>query len=154
MGHFYIAGDNQVRLPCLASFSSAILTFKLSEQFVVIYCSRSEINVGFNPNKQLKLPGLIQSSTTRYWIILGEIFMTVIELKEFLLWSVVVNYGILCLWFGAFCFAHDRVYQLHTRWFKLSYENFDTIHYCCMAIFKIGVLLFNVAPLIALFVMT
>ncbi|MGZ8908347.1 MAG: DUF6868 family protein [Methylobacter sp.] len=80
--------------------------------------------------------------------------MSVIELKEFLLWSAVVNYGILCLWFGAFCFAHDRIYRLHTRWFKLSFDTFDTIHYCCMAIFKIGVLLFNVAPLVALFVMT
>ncbi|MGJ0484794.1 MAG: DUF6868 family protein [Methylomicrobium sp.] len=43
--------------------------------------------------------------------------------------------------------AHASIYRLHTRWFKLSVETFDAIHYSGMAIYKVGVLLFNVAPL-------
>lgn len=80
--------------------------------------------------------------------------MTVVEIKEILLWSVGINYGILCLWFGAFYIAHDRIYRLHTRWFKLSIETFDAIHYGAMAIYKVGVLLFILAPLIALLIIT
>jgi hypothetical protein len=80
--------------------------------------------------------------------------MTPFEIKEILLWNVGINYAILCLWFGAFCFAHDQIYRLHTRWFKLSFETFDAIHYCGMAIYKVGVLLFNVAPLVALLIIT
>ncbi len=78
--------------------------------------------------------------------------MTTPEIKEILLWSVGINYGILCIWFGAFWGAHDPIYRLHTRWFKLSVETFDAIHYAGMAAYKIGVLLFNVAPLVALFI--
>ena len=76
--------------------------------------------------------------------------MTTPEFKQFLLWSIGVNYLVLVLWFVAFLSAHDWMYRLHSRWFKISVETFDTIHYLGMATYKIGVLLFFVAPLIAL----
>lgn len=71
--------------------------------------------------------------------------------KEMLLWSLGVNYSALIVWFCVFAIAHDQVYRLHTRWFKLSVETFDTLHYGGMGVYKIGILLFNVAPLIALY---
>jgi hypothetical protein len=43
------------------------------------------------------------------------------------------------------------MYRLHTRWFKLSVETFDAIHYAGMSVYKIGVILFNLAPLAALY---
>lgn len=42
---------------------------------------------------------------------------------------------------------------LHGRWFHLSDNTFDTIHYSGMAVYKIGILLFNLAPLLALYFM-
>ena len=75
------------------------------------------------------------------------------ELKYILLWSLVLNYAILLIWFGVFVFAHDWIFHLHTRWFKLSIETFDAIHYSGMAVHKVGVLLFNLVPLIALYLM-
>jgi len=42
------------------------------------------------------------------------------------------------------------MYLLHSRWFHLSVDQFDMLHYAGMAIFKIGILLFNVVPYIAL----
>ena len=71
-------------------------------------------------------------------------------LREVLLWSMVVNYGVLLIWFAAFTVAHDRIYALHHRWFSISRETFDALHYGGMAVYKIGVLLLNVAPLVAL----
>lgn len=76
--------------------------------------------------------------------------MSLDTLRTALLRCALINYGILMLWFLAFVLAHDWVYLLHGRWFRLSIEQFDMIHYAGMAVYKIGVLLVNVAPWIAL----
>jgi hypothetical protein len=71
-------------------------------------------------------------------------------IKTVLLYSLVFNYAILIIWFGVFSLAHDSLYRLHSRWFDLSVETFDAIHYVSMALYKIGILMLNMAPLIAL----
>jgi len=78
--------------------------------------------------------------------------MTSSELKEVLLWCVGINYGVLLIWFGVFVLAHGWMYRLHTRWFKLSVEAFDALHYGGMSVYKIGVILLNLVPLVALYV--
>ena len=72
--------------------------------------------------------------------------------RNALLWCTVINYGLLLVWFLFFTLAHDWMYRLHGRWFHLSYEQFDTIHYSCMALYKLGIILFNLVPLIALYI--
>jgi len=72
------------------------------------------------------------------------------NIKEFLLYSLAFNYAILMLWFGVFSLAHDWIYRLHSRWFSLSAETFDALHYAGMAVYKIGIIMLNIAPLIAL----
>jgi hypothetical protein len=44
------------------------------------------------------------------------------------------------------------MYRMHSRWFRISEERFDAIHYAGMAAYKIGILLFNLAPLVALLI--
>ena len=80
--------------------------------------------------------------------------MTTTVLRDVLIWSLVFNYAILMVWFGVLTLAHDWVYRLHTRWFALSRETFDAIHYGGMSVYKIGVLLLNVAPLVAVLIAT
>lgn len=70
--------------------------------------------------------------------------------QDFLLYCLAINYGILLVWFMAFRFGHAWLFKLHGRWFRLSEERFDAIHYGGMAAYKIGVLLFNLTPFIAL----
>ncbi len=79
--------------------------------------------------------------------------MTHDQLIHFLLWSMVVNYIVLIAWFLAFVSARGWMRRLHGRWFRFSDDTFDAIHYGGMAVYKIGVLLFNVAPLLALCLM-
>lgn len=76
------------------------------------------------------------------------------SLRQILIWSLVVNYGVLLIWFAVVAFAHDWIYRLHTRWFRLSPETFDAVHYGGMAAYKVGVLLFNVAPLAGVLIAT
>ena len=75
-------------------------------------------------------------------------------LRQILVWSLVVNYAVLLIWFAVVAFAHDWIYRLHTRWFRLSPETFDALHYGGMAAYKVGVLLFNVAPLAGVLIAT
>ena len=76
--------------------------------------------------------------------------MNIQSIQEVLLWCTVINYAILLLWLFFFILARDWMYRLHTRWFNISHQNFDTIHYAGMAIFKTGVALFNLVPYIAI----
>lgn len=74
-------------------------------------------------------------------------------LFRFLLFSTLVNYAILIAWFLAFVFARDWMRRLHGRWFKLPDATFDATHYAGMAAYKIGILLFNLTPLLALYLL-
>ena len=72
------------------------------------------------------------------------------ELRSILLYSTIINYAILIVWFVALIVAHNPLYRLHTKWFKLSPDAFDAIHYGGMSVYKIGIMLLNLVPLVAL----
>jgi hypothetical protein len=76
--------------------------------------------------------------------------MSIEFIRHVLLWSTVINYGILLVWFVVFLFAHGWLRHVHGRWFRLADEHFDALHYGGMAVYKIGVLLFNLTPWLAL----
>ncbi len=76
--------------------------------------------------------------------------MTIDLVRDALLWCFIINIGILLWWFLFFSLAHDWVYQFHGKWFKLSVERFDTIHYASMAFYKICMFVFNIVPYLAL----
>lgn len=70
--------------------------------------------------------------------------------RDVLFWCAAINYSVLLLWFLFFRFAHDKMFRFHSRWFRIPAEQFDAIHYTAMAIYKIGIILFNLVPYIAL----
>ena len=76
--------------------------------------------------------------------------MNIDQLTDFLLYCTLIKYVILLIWFFAFTFAKSWMKKLHRQWFNLSDQNFDAIHYSAMAVYKIGILLLNLVPLIAL----
>jgi hypothetical protein len=76
--------------------------------------------------------------------------MNDVPLSDFLLWCTILNYLVLLLWFVAFSLAHDWMLKLHGRWFHLTAAQFDALHYGGMAVYKIGILLLNLVPYIAL----
>ena len=76
--------------------------------------------------------------------------MTICEIKEILLWCSIINIGILLWWALWLVFAHDFVYRMHSKWYKIPIETFDTIHYAGIGLFKIVIFVFNVVPYIAL----
>ena len=76
--------------------------------------------------------------------------MIVEQIRDVLAWCAVINIGLLLWWFLMFALAHDFIFRLHGKWFKLTVERFDAIHYAGMAFFKIGIFLLNIVPYLAL----
>ena len=79
--------------------------------------------------------------------------MTIDMTCSFLGWCAVLNIGLLTWWSLLFLLAHDWMFRLHGRMFKISVETFNSIHYAGMAAFKIGIFFFNLVPYLALAIM-
>ncbi|MDY6861596.1 MAG: hypothetical protein SV062_01235 [Thermodesulfobacteriota bacterium] len=65
-------------------------------------------------------------------------------------WCSVINLGLLLWWFLFFVLAHDLIYRIHSKWFNVTAEKFDAIHYAGMAFFKVCIFVFNIVPYFAL----
>ena len=76
--------------------------------------------------------------------------MTIEIMRKVLAWCAVMNIALLVWWFIFIAFAHDWTYRLHSKWFNISKETFNTIHYAGMAFFKMSTLLFILIPYFAL----
>ncbi len=76
--------------------------------------------------------------------------MSIEIISSILGWSALLNYAVLVLWALFFILAHDWMYAFHGSWFSLSVERFDAIHYAGMAVYKMLIFVFNLAPWIAI----
>ena len=78
--------------------------------------------------------------------------MSIEMARSILLWCTAINYAVLTIWFLVYVLAHGRLCRLWGRWFRLTEEQFDAINFGGMALYKVGVLLFNVVPCVALYI--
>lgn len=76
--------------------------------------------------------------------------MPIEVIRSTLAWCTVINWALLLVWFLFFTLGHDWTYKIHGKWVNLSVEQFDTINYGGMALYKIGIFLFNLVPYLAL----
>jgi hypothetical protein len=72
------------------------------------------------------------------------------EMMSFLAWCTLINYSLLLIWFFVFSLGHDWLHLMHRKYFELTEQQFDLINYCGMGLFKLCILVFNLAPYIAL----
>ena len=76
--------------------------------------------------------------------------MTIESIRILLGWCSAINAVILLVWFLGFVLGRDLIFKIHTRWFKLSDERFDEIHYAMMGYYKIVLFFFNLLPYLVL----
>jgi uncharacterized protein DUF6868 len=76
--------------------------------------------------------------------------MDIEVVRHALLWCTIINYGLLIFWFGLYVLAHTWVHRLWGFWFRLTTAQFDAINFAGMMIYKLGILLFNLVPYVAL----
>ena len=80
--------------------------------------------------------------------------MTIELLREILGWCAVINMGLLLWWFLFLVLAHDLVYRIHSRMFKIPEETFNAIHYAGMTFYKIVLFVFIIIPYFVLLIVT
>ena len=77
--------------------------------------------------------------------------MSIEMARRLLLWCTAINYAVLTIWFLVFVLAHGWLSRLWGRWFRLTEEQFDYMTFGVMALYKVAVLVFNLAPCVALY---
>ena len=76
--------------------------------------------------------------------------MTLEEIRAVFAWNAVLNFLFLFAWVAFYLAAHDFMYRMHSRLFRLSREDFDSIHYRGMAYYKILIMTFILGPYLAM----
>jgi hypothetical protein len=76
--------------------------------------------------------------------------MTVEIVRQMLGWAALLNLGLLFLWFGVFMVAHDWIYGVHSKWFTISADRYDSIHYMMMGFYELAIFVFLLGPYLAL----
>lgn len=66
--------------------------------------------------------------------------------SQYLLWSLIVNYAILLIWFVAVASSKNWVFTVHSKWFPMPRERYVEIHYFLMGIYKLGIISLNLVP--------
>jgi hypothetical protein len=77
--------------------------------------------------------------------------MSIETVRSFFLWCSVINYGFLLLWAVVIRFWREGAYRLWGRLFPLPQPQFDALTLAGMTLYKLGILLFNIVPCIALY---
>ena len=77
--------------------------------------------------------------------------MSIEMLRSTLLWCTAINYAVLLIWFLLYVLPHGWLYRLWGRWFHLTDEQFDALSFGGILLYKLGIMLFNLAPLVALY---
>jgi hypothetical protein len=78
--------------------------------------------------------------------------VTIETARSFFLWCSVINYALLGLWALLATLGRGWLYGLVGRVFPMSREQFDLLNYAGITLYKVGVLLFNIVPLISLYI--
>jgi hypothetical protein len=76
--------------------------------------------------------------------------MTIQNTLAVLGWSMVVNFGVLLVWFLALKFMPDLTYRTQTFVTSISREDFNRIMYKLMGQYKMAILLTHFGPYIAI----
>lgn len=72
--------------------------------------------------------------------------MTIKNLQTTLGWCSIINFVLLFISVAFFMFAHDWVYNIHSKFFNISVETYDALWFLTVAFWKIVVIIFNVVP--------
>ena len=72
--------------------------------------------------------------------------------RSFFLWCSVIHIVLLLVWAGLATLGRDWMYRLLSRLFRISAEQLDLFNLAGITLYKTGVLLFNIVPCIALYI--
>ena len=78
--------------------------------------------------------------------------MTIATARSFFMWCTIINYGLLVVWGVLFMIPNNPVFRIKARMGQMTTEQFATLNYAGIVLYKIGIFLFNLVPMIALYI--
>ena len=78
--------------------------------------------------------------------------MDVATLRSVLLWSTVINYSLLIVWASLAILFHDSMCGICSKLFRVSTAQVEKLNFYGISIYKVGIILFNLVPYIALLI--
>jgi hypothetical protein len=78
--------------------------------------------------------------------------MDIATLRTLLLWSTVINLALLILWAVLAILARDWMCSLCSKLFRVSTAQVDQLNFYGISIYKLGIILFNLVPYLALLI--
>ncbi len=79
--------------------------------------------------------------------------MDLAQLQTFLGWCILINYALLLIWFALLLWADSWIIGIHARIFRIEPETVRAEHFHLMGQFKFMIMIFNIAPWLALLLM-
>ncbi len=76
--------------------------------------------------------------------------MDITTVKTFFMWCTIINVGLLILSSLACILLYNFSYRMNNRFFSISREAFSSVLCSFIALFKVLIIVFNLAPYIAL----
>ncbi len=80
--------------------------------------------------------------------------MTIEIIRDTFLWCTLINWGMLLFWFLMLTFARSWAYKIHSKFAKITEEEFNLVHYKGGLYFKVLIFSINLAPYLALLIVT
>lgn len=80
--------------------------------------------------------------------------MDISILKQVLLWCTLINYGVLLVWYFSFVLAKERFYRLWERTLGVAPAEAAALNFKGIMYYKLAVILFNLVPCIALYIVS
>jgi hypothetical protein len=85
-------------------------------------------------------------------LIENRYIMDIQMLTSFLMWCTILNGALLIFWTLACMAAPNLVYKVQSYWFPIPRETFVVIIYSFLGLFKVMFIVFNLVPLVALWI--
>ncbi len=74
-------------------------------------------------------------------------------LKNFFMWSTILNAGMVAVTVILWMSARGFIYKIHGRLFNLNTETLDIIYYSFVGLYKLLIIVFNLVPWLVLEIM-
>ena len=78
--------------------------------------------------------------------------MDIQTITAFMMWCTILNFALLWLSFLLCVFAADWAYSIHSKWFPIKRETYNTLIYSFLGLYKLLFFFFNVIPYVALLI--
>ena len=78
--------------------------------------------------------------------------MSIETARSFFLWCSIINYGVLLVWVALATLGKRSLFKLTARLFQVTDSQIGLLNICGITLYKTGIILFNIVPCIALYI--